>query len=78
VRKHGGQTLAVHIGRNYEEVQVLQQTGRVMHTARADFREDSDADLWLMLALKRIADKISDQRERSIAEIVAAPGHVTE
>jgi hypothetical protein len=78
VRKHGGQTLAVHIGRNYEEVQTLQQTSRVHHTARADFREEADADLWLMLALRRIADRISDQRERSIAEIIAAPGHITD
>lgn len=76
VRKFGGQTLAVHVGHNYTEVQVLQETGRVNHTARADYTKDSDADLWLMLALTKIADRISDQRERSIASIVTAPGHV--
>lgn len=77
VRKHGGQTLAVHTGVNYREVQILQETGRVNHTARADYSEGSDADLWLMLALDKIADNISNQREQNIASIVNAPGHVT-
>jgi hypothetical protein len=79
VRKSGGQTLAVHLdnAKSYDDVQTLQETGRVNHTAPADYREGSEAYRWLMRALSKIADKISEQREQSIANIVAPPGHIT-
>lgn len=79
VRKSGGQTLAVHLDneKSYDDVQTLQETGRVNHTAPADYTEGSEAYRWLMRALKKIADKISEQREQSIANIVAPPGHIT-
>ncbi|SLG36779.1 HAD family hydrolase [Mycobacteroides abscessus] len=79
VRKFGGQTLAVHTEdpASYDAVQTLQETGRVHHTASADYRQGSDAYRWLMRALTKIADKISVQREQSIANIVAPPSHIT-
>jgi hypothetical protein len=79
VRKSGGQTLAVHLDndKSYDDVQTLQETGRVNHTAPADYTPGSDAYRWLMRALGKIADKISEQREQSIANIVAPPGHIT-
>jgi hypothetical protein len=79
VRKSGGQTIAVHTdnAKSYDDVQTLQETGRVHHTAEADYREGRDAHRWLMRALEKIANKISEQREQSIANIVAPPGHIT-
>jgi hypothetical protein len=79
VRKSGGQTLAVHLEseKSYDDVLTLQETGRVNHTAPADYREGREAYRWLMRALVKIADKISEQREQSIANIVAPPGHIT-
>ncbi|MDX1884970.1 HAD family hydrolase, partial [Mycolicibacterium sp. 120270] len=65
VGRHGGKTLAVHSDNNYEGVQQLQDDGRVNHTARADYMEDSEADRWLFRSLRQIADAIShdlDQR----------------
>ncbi len=79
VRKSGGQTLAVHLDneKSYDDVQTLQATGRVNHTALADYRASSEAYRWLMRALDKIAKKIAEQRELSIANIVAPPGHIT-
>ena len=79
VRKNGGQTLAVHTEseKSYDAVQILLETGRVHHTAGADYRQGTDAYRWLMRALTKIADKISEQREQSIASLVPPPGHIT-
>lgn len=79
VRKHGGQTLAVHTDspKSYDDVQTLQETGRVQHTASADYTEGSEADRWLMRVLDKIARRIADQREQNIANIIAPPGHIT-
>lgn len=79
VRKSGGQTLAVHTQseKSYDAVQILQESGRVNHTAPADYTEGSEAYRWLMRALVKIADKIAGQRQQSIASIVAMPGHIT-
>lgn len=77
VQGKGGKTLAVHSGNNYVGVQQLQADGRVNHTARADYTEDSDADLWLFHSLRQIADAICTQREQRIESIVNPAGHVT-
>jgi hypothetical protein len=79
LRKHGGQTLAVHTDseKSYDDVQTLQETGRVQHTAPTDYTKGSEAYRWLMRALDKIATKISEQREESIASIVVPPGHIT-
>jgi hypothetical protein len=76
VQGKGGKTLAVHSGNNYVGVQQLQDDGRVNHTARADYTENSDADLWLFHSLRQVADAICTQRERRIDSIVNPAGHV--
>ena len=80
VNSSGGMSLGVYTGGatgNFDGVRRLQDDGRVNSIAEANYTEGSAADLWLMSSLRKIASRICDIRERSIAGIMAPAGHQT-
>jgi hypothetical protein len=77
VGRAGGRTLGVYTdASNYGGVQKLQDEGRVNSIAKADYRENEPADLFLSASLRSIADRICDVRERRLANITAPAGHI--
>ncbi|WP_235662293.1 GLTP domain-containing protein [Mycobacteroides abscessus] len=77
VSERGGKTLAVYSEKNYEGVQQLNDEGRVNQTAKADYREGTDAYRWLMRSLRMIADKICEASDSEIGKIVNPARHAT-
>lgn len=78
VNSSGGMSLGVYTGGatgNFDGVRQLQDDGRVNSIAEANYNEGSQADLWLMSSLRKIASGICDIRERGIAAITAPAGH---
>lgn len=79
INQSGGRTLGVYTGGfgtgNYDGVQKLLQDGRVNMAARADYREGTEADNWLMYSLQQVADEICARRKHSIEEIIPPAGH---
>ena len=74
----GGHTFGVHTGGstgNYEGVRRLLDEGRVMAAAAADYRPDTEADLWLMSTLNKVCEQICHRRESMIRDIVPPAGH---
>lgn len=76
VGSNGGRTLGVYTSSaNYEGVKKLQDDGRVHSIAKADYRKDEPADMWLTSSLNAIATQISEAREGKLAAITAPAGH---
>jgi len=77
--KSGGRNLGVYqpgAKSNFEGVKRLQDEARVHSTAEADFREGTQAFLWLTSTIREMADRICDSRDRRFASIKAPAGHV--
>ena len=75
----GGKNLGVYSlaePSNYEQVKDLEEQSRVHHIAKADYTPGSEADLWLLSSLRRIATEIADRREAVLAMVPGAPKHV--
>lgn len=78
INSRGGKTLGVYApgDKNYENAAMLQDQGRVNSIAEADYTEGSAADMWLSRAVRIIASRIVDNRERVLASYGNVPGHV--
>jgi len=73
VRKHGGLAYAVfHPGspQHFAQVDTLLRDGRVDAYAPADYREGSQADMWLRRQVTRIADRMIEERMRKLESSV--------
>jgi hypothetical protein len=69
VRKSGGVTYAVYAPDSREQfaqVTQLLEAGRVSMIGPADYRESSPTDMWLQLQVRRIAERIMDERTRAL------------
>jgi len=71
VKKGGGKALAVyraHDTDSFNQARHLQEDQRVDHFAEADYREGSNAALWILSNLKDMADGVVEAHRRSLAE----------
>jgi hypothetical protein len=77
VNSKGGRTLGVYAPgeRNYESAASLEDQGRVQSIAQADYSEGQPAAMWLTRAVRQIADRIVENRERALTTYRGAPGH---
>lgn len=82
VRANGGLAFGVYQrGRlaQFEQITALQREGRIHAFAEADYRPDSTAHLWLTTEVRRIADRIVEDRELVVRRAVrSAPRHVAD
>ncbi|HET6380375.1 MAG TPA: HAD family hydrolase [candidate division Zixibacteria bacterium] len=82
VRGNGGMTFGVYQRGSlaqFEQISALQRDGRIHAFAEADYRPDSTAHLWLTSEVRRIAQRIADERDALLRRAVrAAPRHVAE
>jgi hypothetical protein len=63
----------------FEQISALQRDGRIHAFAEADYRPDSTAHLWLTTEVRRIAERIADERDTLLRRAVrAAPRHVVD
>jgi hypothetical protein len=76
VQSEGGRTLGVyqHGSRSqFEQISALQRDGRIQALAEADYRTDSTAWLWLTTEVRRIADRIVEEREAALRTALRPP-----
>jgi hypothetical protein len=82
VKKHGGMTFAVYdpeSRRQFEQVDNLQQIGRVHACGPADYTEGSHTDNWLRRQVNKIAERILDERKKALdSRIGHSPTHIKE
>ena len=63
----------------FEQISTLQRDGRINAFAEADYTPDSTAYLWLTTEVRRIAEKIVEDRELVLRRAVrTAPRHVSD
>jgi hypothetical protein len=63
----------------FEQISTLQRDGRIHAFAEADYTPDSTAFLWLTTEVRRIAEKIVEDRELVLRRAVrTAPRHVSD
>ena len=73
IRKHGGLAYAVFqpgSPQHFDQVDTLLRDGRVDAYAPADYREGSQADMWLRRQVTRIADRMIEERMRKLERSV--------
>ncbi len=76
VRSEGGRTLGVYQRgslRQFEQISALQRDGRIHAFAEADYSEESTAWLWLTTEVRRIADRIIEDREVALRQALRPP-----
>ncbi|MBI2424702.1 MAG: haloacid dehalogenase-like hydrolase [Candidatus Hydrogenedentes bacterium] len=82
IRKHGGLAYAVYEESSEEQfaqVVHLSETSRVDDYGGADYTAGSKTDRWLRLQVKRIAQRIMDDRKSALGRRVSSgPAHITE
>ncbi len=82
VRANGGLAFGVYQRRSiaqFEQISTLQRDGRINAFAEADYAPDSTAYLWLTTEVRRIADRMVEDRELAVRRAVrSAPRHVTD
>ena len=82
VRANGGLAFGVYQrGRlaQFEQITALQRDGRIHAFAEADYTPESTAHLWLTTEVRRIADRIVEDRELVVRRAVrSAPRHVSD
>ena len=82
VRANGGRTLGVYQRGSlaqFEQINALLRDGRIHAFAEADYRADSTANLWLTTEVRRIAERIVEDRELALRRAVRrAPTHVAD
>jgi hypothetical protein len=77
VMKNGGRCLGVYQNPdNFPGVKQLEDEGRVHSIAQADFRDGTQARLWLDHTVREIANRICLDRERYFQAVKAPAGHV--
>ncbi len=63
----------------FEQISSLQRDGRIDAFAEADYTRDSTATMWLTTEVRRIAERMVEDREQSLRRAVrAAPRHVAD
>jgi hypothetical protein len=82
VRSEGGLAFGVYqhgSQAQFEQISALQRDGRIHAFAEADYRPDSTAHLWLTTEVRRIAERIVEDRELAVRRAVrSAPRHVVD
>jgi len=82
VRSEGGRTLGVYergSRAQFEQISALQRDGRIHAFAEADYRPGSTAWLWLTTEVRRIADRIVEERAAALRRAVRPPArHISE
>lgn len=82
VRGNGGLAFGVYQRGSlaqFEQISSLLRDGRIHAFAEADYRRDSTAHLWLTTEVRRIAERIVEERALALRRAVrAAPTHVTD
>jgi hypothetical protein len=82
VSANGGRALGVYQRGSlpqFEQISTLQRDGRIHAFAEADYTPDSTAYLWLTTEVRRIAEKIVEDRELVLRRAVrTAPRHVAD
>ncbi|MDX2110455.1 MAG: HAD family hydrolase [Verrucomicrobiota bacterium] len=76
VRKNGGQCLAVHdpdSQKEFEQNDMLQQTGRVNSYGPADYTPRSTTYKWISLQVQKICDRIVSEHEHALQLRVTRP-----
>lgn len=80
INQGGGKTYGVYrpgSNREFQQVNRLQQQGRVQSFGPADYTEGSQTHMWLSNAVSEIANRIVRDRERALGEKVGeAPRHL--
>ena len=80
VRRQGGLAYAVYDPASesqYEQAVRLQETHRVNMIGPADYRQDSPTGRWLLLQVRRMAERIMSERRRVLEDRVQpSPTHV--
>jgi hypothetical protein len=82
VRGNGGLAFGVYqrgSQAQFEQISSLLRDGRIHAFAEADYRPDSTAHLWLTTEVRRIAERIVEERALALRRAVrAAPTHVSD
>jgi hypothetical protein len=82
VQSEGGRTLGVYqrgSRAQFEQISALQRDGRIQALAEADYTTDSTAWLWLTTEVRRIADRIVEEREAALRSALRPPArHLAE
>jgi hypothetical protein len=82
VRGNGGLAFGVYqrgSQAQFEQISSLLRDGRIHAFAEADYRPDSTAHLWLTTEVRRIAERIVEERAMALRRAVrAAPTHVSD
>jgi hypothetical protein len=82
VRANGGRALGVYqrgSQAQFEQINTLLRDGRIHAFAEADYTADSTAHLWLTTEVRRIAERIVEERAVALRRAVrAAPRHVAD
>jgi hypothetical protein len=76
VQSEGGRTLGVYqrgSRAQFEQISALQRDGRIQALAEADYTPDSTAWLWLTTEVRRIADRIVEEREAALRTALRPP-----
>jgi hypothetical protein len=82
VRNEGGRTLGVYQRgslQQFEQINALQRDGRIHAFAEADYSEQSTAWLWLTSEVRRMANRIIEDREAALHRALRPPArHLAE
>lgn len=82
VRKHGGLAYAVYDPKNerqFAQIDELRRAGRVDAYGPANYEDGSQTDMWLRLQIKKIAQRIMNDRRRALdTKVGPGPGHLRE
>ena len=76
VKKYGGKAYAVHDAVREDEFaqnDTLLQSGRIHAYGPADYRSSSSTSVWIKLHLRNICDRITKERESTLANRVTDP-----
>lgn len=77
LNQYGGRTLGVYNPNDpsyFANVKLLSDQGRIQFAAPADYREGTQAWLWITSTLDEMAGRIVIDRERALADRVQPPG----
>ena len=76
LNRNGGKTYAVYKPRDqreFNQVNELREQKRVQHFGEADYTKGSQSYMWLLGAVRDIANRIVSRRERALGDAVGAP-----
>lgn len=80
IKSHGGATFAIYPRSDREaftQVETLRSSGRIDTYAEADYREGSQAYMWISGKIREFADRIrAEEDEKIMASVSGAPRHL--